>query len=642
MLPSLRAPDDRIANSFPIFLGLLWDHLRLPSPTPAQYEIARFLQEGWTLYGEPVEMIGRADLIIGFRGIGKSWITSGFVAWKLYRNPQDEKVLVISASSKRAKKFVSQLKQIIASMPLLYDLVPRPDQRDSVDLFDVNGASLAQSPSVQASGITGQVTGDRATTIINDDIEIRENSKTEEARADLLERCNEFDNIKVPPNFAPDGKTIVSPGGDVFYLGTPQSEESIYHRRVKDFGYRAWTWPARYPGLDVLDHYEIETADRGTINILAPPLLERLKASEGALKGQPTDTRFPQEVLLERESHGRMNWLLQYMLDTSLSDEERYPLKLRDAMVMPVNPTMAPRVVQYGYDKDKKNRRLDLANTYGFTGDYWIAPLFQSGLDDWAPYDQSVLYVDPSGKGADETAWCVVKSLNGMYYCMGIWGMNTHAARKAAEGRGWTAEDGDVYDIRMEEIAKCAKEFNVNEIVIEENYGNGLWTKSFQPILAKLWPSKHKDEASGCSCVEQTVTGQKELRVIDALEPILLNHRLVLDEKMAKDEEFCYQYTHITRDHNALQHDDRIEVLAEAVKWLADAASIDIHEAADAQREEKKFKTVEYFIESMTHPEYKHGRPGMAGGGMKAKYKGDDDWFDEPPEVYQEKFNFRG
>ena len=186
----------------------------------------------------------------------------------------------------------------------------------------------------------------------------------------------------------------------------------------------------------------------------------------------------------------------------------------------------------------------------------------------------------------------------------------------------------------MEEIAKCAKQFNVNEIVIEENYGNGLWTKSFQPILAKLWPSKLKDEVSGCSCVEQKVTGQKELRVIDALEPILLNHRLVLDEQLAKDEAFCYQYTHITRDHNALTHDDRIEVLAEAVKWLADAAQIDTREAAAAQREELRFRTVEHFVDSLTDPQY--------GRGTVQKYKGDDDWFDEPQETIQHSYDMGG
>ena len=47
------------------------------------------------------------------------------------------------------------------------------------------------------------------------------------------------------------------------------------------------------------------------------------------------------------------------MLDTTLSDSERYPLKLHDLIVMPLDNQVAPERVVYGSSNDD---RLDIAN----------------------------------------------------------------------------------------------------------------------------------------------------------------------------------------------------------------------------------------------------------------------------------------
>lgn len=94
-------------ESFPIMLERVWEHLGLPKPTRAQYEIAHRLQHGYdtheaellspeeaaALYSQP-----REDIIRAFRGLGKSYITAAYVIWRLMRNPRDEKVLVVSAT----------------------------------------------------------------------------------------------------------------------------------------------------------------------------------------------------------------------------------------------------------------------------------------------------------------------------------------------------------------------------------------------------------------------------------------------------------------------------------------------------------------------------------------------------------------
>lgn len=588
LLPSLRAPDDPLANDFKNFLYVVFMHLRGLPPTKAQYAMADFLQWGWSAYGEEVTD-GRTDIVEGQRGLGKSEITAAFALWRLYRNPVDEKILVASASGGKAGEFVHQAKEILMTLPVLSEMRPRPDQRNRFDRFDVNGASQSQSPSLKAAGIFGQITGSRASCIIADDIETLETAGTEENRAKLIKKSNEFEHIKLPKI------------GDIIYLGTPQTEESIYIRKVKEQGYRIWAHPARYPERSKLEHYQIERTDGTVVSTLAPHLLEAIEtAPEDAIwyangKGKPTDPeRFPEEVLLERESRGQLEWLLQYMLDTSVSDEERYPLKQRDLMVMALNPTTAPRVVQWGRHSDGKNRRADIPN-HGFTGDYWQEPLFMSKSDDWSKYDQIIGYVDTSGGGADETSWGVVATLNGLFYVLLIRGMTAAEARKIGNERGLNG-GGDHYDVRMEEIARDMKRFNVHKIWVESNFGDGLWTKSFLPILTRVWPPKQKDDASGTSVEETRVSGQKEQRIIDALEPALLNHRVVVDEQVARDPVLGYQLTHITRDRNALKHDDRIDVLGGAVEKLSDTLSQDVYAAAKAQREEELDVLLEDFV----------------------------------------------
>ena len=115
---------------------------------------------------------------------------------------------------------------------------------------------------------------------------------------------------------------ILKPGGTITYLGTPQTEQSLYNA-LPDRGYAMRVWPARYPSEDQLINYGSER--------LAPFIIKRLEG-EPALVGRTTDPRrFSDDDLLERElSYGHSGFQLQFMLDTRLSDMEKYPLKLGD------------------------------------------------------------------------------------------------------------------------------------------------------------------------------------------------------------------------------------------------------------------------------------------------------------------------
>ena len=277
-----------LQQDFKLFLQALWAELGLPSPTRAQYAIADYLQNG------PKRLQVQA-----FRGVGKSWITGAFVLWTLFNDPE-RKVMIISASKERADNMSIFLQKLIIDTPWLKHLQPKSDDsRWSRISFDVN-CSPHQAPSVKSVGITGQLTGSRADLMILDDVEVPGNSLTEFMREKLLQLCTEAESILTPKS---DSR--------IMYLGTPQTTFTIY-RRLAERNYRPLVWPARYPRQDKLSKYE---------GILAPEIQEDVDM--GAEEWTPTDDRFTHEDLIEREaSMGRSNFMLQFQLDTTLSDAQ--------------------------------------------------------------------------------------------------------------------------------------------------------------------------------------------------------------------------------------------------------------------------------------------------------------------------------
>lgn len=243
---------------------------------------------------------------------------------------------------------------------------------------------------------------------------------------------------------------------------------------------------------------------------------------------------------------------------------------------MAVNAFKAPKVVQWGNDSQGRNKRPDLPN-FGFTGDSWLGPLFVD--PEWADYEQSVLFVDPSGRGKDETAWAIVKVLNGMMY--------------VTEVSGFAGDPAEA----MVRIATSAKNHNVSTIQVEPNFAGGVWIAAFQPILAKVWPAPKAGDTAGCSVEEAAWSrNQKEVRIIDTLEPVMSLHRLVVDERVAEDAVLMYQLTHISREKGCLSHDDRVDALAGAVSYLQHVLMQDVNEAVDAMREAEEDAELERFM----------------------------------------------
>jgi len=529
---------DLIKSDFRNFLYLAWKHLALPDPTPIQYDIGEYLQTG------PKRLIIQA-----FRGVGKSWITSAFVVWKLLVDPQ-LKFLVVSASKQRADDFSTFTKRIIHEMPILQHLKAREDQRSSNVAFDVAPSRASHAPSVKSVGITGQIVGSRAHVIIADDVEVLANALTQMMREKLGEVVKEFDAVVMPKV------------GRIVYLGTPQVEESLYSELQKR-GYKCQIWPALKPDSRLVQFYGSKLADH----------VKNLELEVG----EPTDPlRFDALDLEERKaSYGKAGFSRQFMLDTSGEDALRYPLKLEDLLVVPLDKDQAPgRILWARGEKD------DNLQAVGLTGDFFYKPFEVS--EDYYDYTGSAMHIDPSGRGQDETGYCITKFLNGMVFVVRIGGFKGGYNRDTLKG-----------------LAQIAAEYKPNIIEIEDNFGDGMYTQLFKPVLHEYY---------SCTVEEIKHHKQKEHRILDVLEPLMGTHKLIInysevmrDYEETKDtpqRQLFYQMTRLTRDKGSLQYDDRLDVLAMGCAYWTEMVQLNRDEEYKQRRMDVTERACKEFMET--------------------------------------------
>ena len=539
-----------LQDDFKLFLTALWEQLDLPPPTRAQFAIADYLQHG------PKRL-----QIQAFRGVGKSWITGAFVLWTLFKDAE-RKIMIISASKERADNMSIFLQKLIIETPWLNHLQPKSDEaRWSRISFDVQ-CSPHQAPSVKSVGITGQLTGSRADLMILDDIEVPGNSMTELMREKLLQLCTEAESILTPKS---DSR--------IMYLGTPQTTFTVY-RKLAERNYRPFVWPSRYPRKGKLSQYE---------GLLAPQIQEDVE--KGVEEWSVTDPdRFANDDLIEREAAmGRSNYMLQFQLDTSLSDAEKFPLKMADLVVTSINRDTAPdRIV---WCSDPQNVIKDLP-TVGLPGDYFYSPMQLQG--DWTSYSETICSVDPSGRGTDETAAAFISQKNGYLFL--------HEMRAYRDGYS---------DDTLLNILRGCRKYNVTKLVIETNFGDGIVGELFKKHLQMT--GQHID------IEEVRANVRKEDRIIDSLEPVMNQHRLIVDKKVIewdyasnKEESpekrlmymLFYQMGRMCREKGAIKHDDRIDCLAQGVKYFTDALSISAHETIKQRKREEWESLLADFIDN--------------------------------------------
>ena len=536
-------------KDFRNFLYLVWKHLNLPDPTPLQYDIAEYMQHG-----------PKRSLIMAFRGVGKSWVCSAYVVHQLLLDPS-KNILVVSASKNRSDDFSTFTLRIIQEIPILQGLKPSENQRFSKIAFDVGPAPAAHAPSVKSLGITSQLTGSRADIIVADDVEVPNNSATQGMRDKLDEQVKEFEAILKPLDTS-----------RILFLGTPQCEDSIYNK-LRDRGYNARIWPSEYPNA--------KEAAYNYAGDLAPLLADAIDEDTIGTTTEPL--RFSDLDLEERKmSYGRTGYALQFMLNPKLSDADRYPLKINDLIIMDIDVDLAPEKVVWSSDDDNTDRELP---NVGLSGDRYRRP--SNTVGDMIPYTGSVLSIDPSGRGKDETGYAVVKMLNGQLYVPDAGGIR-----------------GGYDEKTLKHLVAIAKDNKVNKVVIESNFGDGMFMELIKPLFRTTYP---------VTIEEVRHNKQKELRIVDTLEPVLNSHKLIVDPKVITYDYksaltypieqqtrymLFYQLSRITRDRGSLVHVDRLDALSIAIAYWVEQMANDVDQSMLDRKQELLHNELQTFTES--------------------------------------------
>jgi hypothetical protein len=205
---------------------------------------------------------------------------------------------------------------------------------------------------------------------------------------------------------------------------------------------------------------------------------------------------------------------------------------------------------------------------------------------EWGPYSETICSVDPSGRGADETTAAYISQRNGYLYL--------HEMRAYRDGYS---------DNTLLDILRGCKKFGVTKLVVETNFGDGLVAELFKKHIVQTKQSIDVEE------VRANV--RKEDRIIDALEPILNQHRLIVnravvewDYKSNQDEApekrllymLFYQMSRMCREKGAVRHDDRLDALAQGVQYFTDAMSISAQEVIKERKREEWNDMLEAFL----------------------------------------------
>jgi hypothetical protein len=193
------------------------------------------------------------------------------------------------------------------------------------------------------------------------------------------------------------------------------------------------------------------------------------------------------------------------------------------------------------------------------------------------PFDETIVSVDPSGRGTDETVACVLSQANGYVFV-----------------RDLKAYRDGYSDDTLSDIIRLAKRYKASRLLVESNFGDGMICELFKRHAIQMQVPIDIEE------VRATV--RKEERIIDTLEPVMNQHKLIIDPKVfdydyksnpdsppEKRLEYMlmYQMSRMCREKGAVKHDDRIDALAQGVKWFIDALAQSAFQAQALRKHEE-------------------------------------------------------
>lgn len=491
------------------------------------------------------------------RGQAKTTIAAAFAVFCLIHSPA-HRVLIVSAGGTQAVEISTLIVRIITTMEVLECMVPdkMAGDRTSVEAFDVHHSlkGIDKSPSVACVGIDSNLQGKRADLLIPDDIESSKNSATPMQRQKLLHLTKDF--------------TSICSTGRIIWLGTPQTMDSIYNS-LPARGVTVRIWPGRYPTPKQVEFYGANLAPLITARLARDPSLATGGGHIGN-QGQALDPVLLDEHTLQKKERdqGEAYFQLQHMLNTSLSDALRYPLKPEKLILLRTDLQNAPIHVVRGITDGSLVDRQVCGFPFKIATPAHIASEFRKFTSIWA-------YVDPAPGGAngDETAYAVGGFLSGNLFVLSAGGIPG----------GYELE-------KMQWLADHMKKYKVDGVTIEKNMGFGAFRQIWQPVLYKT----HK-----CQLDDDMVSGNKEARIIGTLSPMMGRGAIIVDESVIEEDEeraavhapnlrqsysLFFQLAKLTQVRGALVHDDRADALEGLARHFTHAMAEDQDRVLEAER----------------------------------------------------------
>lgn len=561
-------------------LGMLFLGFKM---SEIQRSIAEFMQYG-----------GKLIMVQAQRGQAKSTLAALYCIWLLIQEPST-RILITSGGGEQANSISILISRIIMNWTILCWLRPdtRKGDRDSAINFDVHYAlkGIDKSASVSSVGITANLAGRRADFVLADDVETQRNSATQPMRDTLLNQTKEFAAICIT--------------GRILYLGTPQTKDSVY-RKLPQRGYNVRVWTGRYPTNKELERYGsgVNIAPEIMTALLKDSSLQTGGGIEGT-RGKPTDPNHISEEILQAKEleYGEEGFALQYMLDTTLSDEARTKIKLSDLIVYGGNSSKVPEMLYHSTDSAKIVKNIPDINEAISSAIMYEAV---GVADTFIKFEHKLMIVDPAGNGGDEISFALGGATNSYIHWISVGGFSGGFAEDNIMAMIREMLSHDTYDLR-----------------IERNTGAGAVTALFIAQLDKLkllcnvdpnhdlvkdlcsdlgvQPIVLRERLQKFGVSDYFSTGQKELRIINTISPMTRRHKIVVHTNaLSTDWEHCkrhapdkrnsfsafYQLMNITTDRNSLVHDDRVDCLQRLTQELAPFVSKDETKGAEKRREE--------------------------------------------------------
>lgn len=512
------------------------------------------------------------------RGWGKStWVSAGYAAFRLMNDPS-EKILICSSSEVRSREIFKLIRSWIDNVWFLKHLRPPRgkrvrDNQKELDVSGVQGTDEDKTPSLRCIGGTGAKTGGRASLVILDDMETTETSQSPTIRANTLHGCLEF--------------TAVASYGEceVLVVGTPHHEDTLY-LRLAGMGYRFKSFPLLVP------------SEKDSILNLCDTVQHKRDTGEWIVGQCCFPHRYRPDQIARYREKGDVWFAQQYMMIYDLGEGSMYPLKLRNLIVptFAVDPKTAPVEVKWGTARSGGVSTVwgDI-KCLGLADDMLHKEILYS--TETRPYQRTVMCIDPSGSGGDETGYAIVGYLAGLLWV-----------------KAWGGMTGECGPEQLEALADLAKHWDAREIIFEDDFGQGAFRHLMEPIIAK-----RREEASegkpGYACKVSIAKGYrvtKERRILSTLVPIVQNHRLVVSRDAIEpvqglEDKFQnqFQFSRIGPEKGQLEHDDRIDALAGACAPFLEMLDFANDGAEDTLRQRAR---EEELIRLARERAVKHGR----------------------------------